>query len=277
MPDDRTILFDAGAAAWSDYNQQPLGRIRQEVTWRNLVPYLPPVSDREHRPRVLDAGGGSGELALRLVRRGYFVWLVDSAAAMLAQADQAARSLPPNLRDRLVLENLDVQDADALSQRFARDFFDVVTCHTLVEYLPDPAAVIRSLADLLGGGGLMSISFVNRHAEVLRTVWSRSDPCAALRELEDACRPSDFCASLFGLNGRSYDAEEASSWLRAAGLPIMAVCGIRVFADFLPGERLLDPGFFDPLLRLEVAAASREPYNRLARYLHVIARKDAML
>jgi 2-polyprenyl-3-methyl-5-hydroxy-6-metoxy-1,4-benzoquinol methylase len=81
MSDDSRARFGAGAEAWADYNQQPLGRIRREVTWHNLAPHLPKVAGEEVPPRVLDAPGASGELALRLARQGYRVWLVPSSPA----------------------------------------------------------------------------------------------------------------------------------------------------------------------------------------------------
>ena len=100
MDTDAQAQFDAGATAWADYNRRPLGRIRREVTWYNLAQHLPPDEHCRTR-RALDAGGGSGELALRLLREGYDVWLLDYSPAMLEQARQAARNLPEEVRSRL--------------------------------------------------------------------------------------------------------------------------------------------------------------------------------
>ncbi|NIV36573.1 MAG: hypothetical protein GWN58_46210, partial [Anaerolineae bacterium] len=85
------------------------------------------------------------------------------------------------------------------SEAFAPGFFQVVTCHTLVEYLKQPQATIGELTGLLSVGGLLSVSFVNRHAEVLRRVWSQGDPAGALERLEDG----SFCAGLFGVSGQA--------------------------------------------------------------------------
>ncbi len=273
MPDETRARFNSGAVALSDYNQQPLGRIRQELTWQNLVRHLPDASGQDPPPTVLDAGGGSGELALRLVRHGYRVWLLDYAPAMLDQARQAAQSLDAEARARLVIGNMAVEDAE---QYFDAGFFDVIACHTLLEYLVDPATALGSLAGLLHGGGLVSVSCVNRHAEVLRRVWSRGDPWRALEMLEEADRPRVFRAALFDLQGRAYGAEEVVAWLDAVGFATVAVYGIRVFADFLPSERLHEPGFFEAVLGLETAVADRAPYSRLARYFQLVAHKNTM-
>jgi S-adenosylmethionine-dependent methyltransferase len=270
--EDRAIVedvrarFDAGAEAWVAYNQKPLGRIRCEVTWHNLARHLPAIPNPGRPPLVLDAGGGSGELALRLVQQGYRVCLLDNATAMLDQARRAAASLPPGARARLLLCPVAVEHALA---SFGPASFDAVTCHTLLEYLPDPRAILGDLAGLLREGGPLSVSFVNRHAEVLRRVWAHTDPAGALAAMEG----STFSAALFDVPGTAYTAGEVAAWLNGVGLEVVAACGVRAFADYVAGDRLEEPDFFGALLGLELAAASRAPYCLMARYVHLIALK----
>jgi S-adenosylmethionine-dependent methyltransferase len=265
MKDMRT-QFNTGAEAWADYNQRPKGRIRREVTWHNLAPYLPEISDADDPPTILDAGGGAGELALRLAERGYQVWLLDYAASMLEQARQAAHNLSDEARARLTLCPMAVEDAPRI---FGPRSFDAITCHTLIEYLSAPRATLRTLSSLLRDGGLLSVSFVNRHSEVLRRIWSQGDPDNALAMLE----ADDFCASLFDISGVAHTVEEVSAWLADLGLTVAAARGVRVFADYVPREYLDNVEFFDSLLRLEEAVACRHPYALLARYGHLLAHK----
>lgn len=267
MAQDTQSRFDNGAEAWAAYNEKPLGRIRREVTWSNLAPHLPEVMDPDDPPRILDAGGGSGELALRLAQRGYRVLLVDYAPGMLDQARHVARKLPGETRSRLDFRCMAVDD---LRQFFSPRSFDAITCHTLIEYLPDPQGTLSMLSSLLRDGGILSVSFVNRHAEVLRQVWARSDPEGAAALLEGGC----FSASLFGLSGIAYTAEQVSDWLAELGLADISTYGVRSFADYVPQERLKDPAFFGSLLQLERDAASRPPYNSLARYIQLIAHQS---
>jgi S-adenosylmethionine-dependent methyltransferase len=259
--------FDAGADAWAEYKRGPLGRIRQQVTWHNLAPHLPRVGSQDAAVRVLDAGGGSGELALRLLEAGYYVWLLDYAPNMLRQARQAVQALPRPVQDRLTLVALAVDEAPAA---FAPCSFDLITCHTLIEYLPDPQATLRALVGLLCPGGVLSLSFVNRHAQVLRRIWSLGDPQGALRALEDGA----FCAALFDLPGSAYTAAEVEAWLAPLGLEVVGARGVRVFADYVPRQSLDDPSFLEALLLLEQAVAGRAPFWRLARYVHLISKKD---
>jgi S-adenosylmethionine-dependent methyltransferase len=268
MLQDAQARFDARAEAWTRYNQEPLGCIRREVTWHNLVPYLPDVAAGGDRPRVLDAGGGSGELALQLARRGYRVWLLDYAPAMLGEARRAAEALPADTRANLTLCLMPVAE---VRDAFAPGFFDAILCHTLIEYLSEPRVALHGLVRSLCTGGLLSLSFVNRHAEVLRQVWRRGDPAGALAKLEDGT----FCAGLFDVSAVAYTAGEISSWLVEMGLVVAKSLGVRFFADYVPEARLDEPAFLDALLCLEMAAASQSPYRQLARYVHLLAHKSA--
>jgi hypothetical protein len=71
----------------------------------------------------------------------------------------------------------------------------------------------------------------------------------------------------------AYTATEASAWLAELGMMTVASYGVRAFADFVPGERLGEPGFFDALLQLELAAADYPPFNLMARYVQLVAQR----
>ena len=266
MPEEIASKFGAGAGEWAAYSQGPLGRIRREVTWHNLSQHLPRRVAGESSLRVLDVGGGSGELAIKFLRRGCLVWLVDCAEGMLEQARKATLDLPHETQSRLSLLQLDAAD---VPDRFAPETFDVITCHTLIEYLHDPKTVLGALVSLLQDGGLLSVSFVNRHAELLRRVWSHGDPAGALEYLSNG----DFCAALFDVAGRAYTAKEVIAWMEEVELASPTVYGVRAFADYVSGERLSDPDYFDAMMKLEISAASCRPYSSIARYAHLVAKK----
>jgi S-adenosylmethionine-dependent methyltransferase len=264
MRDDARARFDAHADDWVDYNRQPLGLIRSEVTWHNLSHHLPPIADAADPPRVLDAGGGSGELALRLVRAGYRVWLLDYAPAMLDRARQAARELPAEARDRLAYCLMPAREA---GEAFDPAFFDVITCHTLIEYLPQPQDTLRKLAHVLSDGGLLSLSFVNRRYKVLRQMLRDGAPTGALARREKG----QFCARLFGVPGRAYTIDEIRRWLDDLGLGIAAIYGVRIFADDLLACCPNDPELLATLLQVELSSASVDSLYHIARYIHLIA------
>jgi hypothetical protein len=61
----------------------------------------------------------------------------------------------------------------------------------------------------------------------------------------------------------------------AAGLTVVAEYGVRIFADYLPADRLADPDFFARLWELEATAGSLDPYRQIGRYRQIISRKQA--
>jgi hypothetical protein len=57
----------------------------------------------------------------------------------------------------------------------------------------------------------------------------------------------------------------------------LAEYGIRIFADYLPPEKLADPEFFARLLELETVASILHPYKLIARYTQLLGRKPEVL
>ena len=76
--------------------------------------------------------------------------------------------------------------------------------------------------------------------------------------------------------GRSSEALRSASscWLTQARRATVAVHGVRVFADLVPGSLLdLEPGATAALVELERAVSTRTEYLPLATQLHVLARR----
>lgn len=261
MDDDRLrSAFDAKAQAWDDYTHTPIGRLREELTLRYLSRHLP---DGDRAPVALDAGGGTGGLAIALARRGFRVCLLDLAPAMLDLARSRARPDDP-----IEYTCAPVEDVDRL---FAPGSFDLVVCHTLIEYVTDPGATIRRLANVLNPGGTFSLEFVNRHADALRLALAKGQLAGALDALDGATSPAD----LFGVPRRTFDRDEARAMLHAAAIEPIADYGVRVFADYLADTRWQTEAVaYTELSALEESAAAREPYRSMARYGLIVGVKS---
>src|SRR5439155_19783396 len=107
------------ARRYEKHLRSPDGRLRGELLWDGLVPRLP----RRARLRVLDAGGGTGELADRFARRGADVTLVERSPEMMRIAEQRLAG-----RGRVVAGDLEDRHLVGAAR------FDFVICHFVIEY-----------------------------------------------------------------------------------------------------------------------------------------------
>ena len=215
---------------------------------------------------VVDAGGGTGQLAVALAGRGYRVTVVDTSAAMLATCAQRAADEGGGVAERVATVQGDAAD---LPRLLGEDSLDAVVCHDLLTRVEDQAALLASLADVLAEGGVLSLGFANRDWLALRA-GRRGDHTGALRLVEG--RGSG------GLTPRSPEGgseavtlTEAEQQLDKAGLALVAAYGVGVFAE--AGDDDLDLAERQRLVELERLVAGREPYRSSARTLHLIARR----
>jgi S-adenosylmethionine-dependent methyltransferase len=257
--------FDAKAEAWDDYTATPLGRLRQELTLRHVIQSLP--STRSGLS-VLDAGGGTGSYAIPLARQGHHIHLLDFSPRMLAIAQQKIEQAAPSL-----LKHIDFWCApvEEITQRSLSDQFDVVLCHTLLEYVASPRSVLRSLISVLRPGGLVSLLFTNPYADAIRWAVVKMD----LEKAHLALHQTASSADLFGLPRRGLPADIVREAMDQAEVQIVAEYGVRIFADYMPPERLTDGEFFARVLELEEAASALHPYRLFARYHQMLGRKAA--
>jgi len=256
--------FDSRALAWNEYLSTPLGRLRRELSLHFLSENLAgPGSGL----RALDAGGGTGSYAVELAELGYHVCLLDFSAEMLALARERILSHDPDLLELIYFRQGDVEEIDGL---FPAGYFDLILCHTLLEYLAQPLEVAGALATALGAEGLVSFVLTNPEADALRIALTRHDP----KEAHLALEGSSSAAHLFGLSRRIIPPKEVAEKLGQLGMVKVADYGVRVVADYLPPEKLADPQFYGELFELEKALGRLQAYKPVGRYRQLLMRKS---
>ena len=215
---------------------------------------------------VVDAGGGTGQLAVALAGHGYLVTVVDTSAAMLATCAQRAADEGGGVAERVATVQGDAAD---LPRLLAEESVDAVVCHDLLTRVDDQAALLASLAGVLAEGGVLSLGFANRDWLALRA-GRRGDHTGALRLVEGRGsgglmpRPPEGGSEAVTLT-------EAEQQLDKAGLALVAAYGVGVFAE--AGDDDLGRAELAALVELERLVAGREPYRSSARTLHLIARR----
>ncbi len=254
--------FDGDPFAYAEYLRTPLGRLRSELSWRNLEPHLPRPGTTP--PRALDLGAGTGELALRLAAAGWSVTLVDGSPRMLERAAEAAAAR--GLGERIECRALDL-DAAGLGDALGGGVYDLVVCHDVLEYVDSPEALVREARAALAAGGRVSLVVRNRAGEVLKRLLRGADPEAALALLT----ARGVREEMYGIELRLFDLGELRSLLGVAGLEVVAERGVRVAADHLTGWTGGGDDAFERMLELERRLGESPDLRAVARYVHVIA------
>jgi 2-polyprenyl-6-hydroxyphenyl methylase/3-demethylubiquinone-9 3-methyltransferase len=194
--------FSELAHRWWDPNSEfrPLHEINPlRLKW---IDKLAPLAGK----KVLDVGCGGGILAEAMAGAGATVSGIDLSEKALKVAKlhlfESGRSV-------------DYQHVSA--EDFAAQHpgeFDVVTCMEMLEHVPDPASIVRSVQDLLKPGGHAFFSTLNR------------TPLAFVLGIVGA----EHIARLLPRGTHRYDRfirpSELSAWIRAADLELRDVSGL---------------------------------------------------
>jgi S-adenosylmethionine-dependent methyltransferase len=253
--------FDDALEEWRAWQDSPWGRLRYATAEFNLSRRLAPLG--EGPLRVLDLAGADGGDAVRLLRRGHRVTIVDYSPGMLAAARERARRDGTDAR-------LDTVEADVfeLPEPVTGVRYDLVLCHNLLQYVEDPAPAVRSAVSLARRGGVVSVMALNRYATPLGLAVRSLDPAAALDALDS--RRSH--GVTFDAEVTLHTAEEIARLLTAEGCTGLEHCGIRNVNDHITDDaRKHDPRFYAALEALELAMTDRHPYPHTAKIFQLLA------
>lgn len=236
------------------------GEIRLSVLRRDFAECLL-QAPRGTVLRILDAGGGQGQFSLPFAADGHELTLCDISEEMLQLARDAAETAGvAGIR----YVHGSVQDL-AREVREGREApYDLLICHSVLEWVADQAGLLGLLSDLVLPGGHLSLSFYNRHGLIMKNLLRGRRPPI----LDGAFKPS--AGSLTPT--RPLDPAWVLQTLGQGPWKLLCHSGIRVFHDFLltPEGRAMPQ---DRLLALELELSRQEPYRSLGRYQHVLLKR----
>jgi SAM-dependent methyltransferase len=242
------------------------GSVRNAVVWQSVRASLVELSAARSRDRldILDAGGGTGGFAVPLAVLGHRVTVVDASPDSLAALERRSAEADVTSLVRGVQG-----DAANLAAAVGAHAFDAVVCHSVLEVVDDPAAVLSGVAASTRPGGVVSVVAANKVAAVVhRAVAGRFDE--ALQALRDPL-------GRYGVNDpvpRRFSLADLETLVAVAGLSVVTSHGSRIFADIVPGGLFdADPAAVDSLIALELAAAEHPALSPIATQLHVLARR----
>jgi 2-polyprenyl-3-methyl-5-hydroxy-6-metoxy-1,4-benzoquinol methylase len=117
--------------------------------------------------RVLDAGCGSGQLAIALAERGARVTGIDLSPEMIRHARDHAR-------DRGVDIEWRTGDVTELADPLA--VFDAIQARVVLQFVPDVSRALRELRRVLKPGGRLLTSVPGALSPIYRASWMRHLP-----------------------------------------------------------------------------------------------------
>jgi SAM-dependent methyltransferase len=236
--------------------------VRTAVVWDVLRAALEQRAAASGRPEldVVDAGGGTGGFAVPLAELGHRVTVVDPSPDALAALERRAAESGVAVRG--------VQgDADDLLGLVGAGSADLVLCHSVLEYVDQPAATMASLAAAVRPGAAVSVLAAGQLGAVLhRALAGRFDE--SRRILSDP-------AGRWGDRDpvpRRFTRDTLAGLAADAGLRVAEVHGIRIFADLVMGSVIdAEHDTAEALIALESAASTHPALSDLAAQLHVLA------
>lgn len=233
----------------------PRGRIRLAALTQDFAD----LNIALHNARVLDIGGGQGQFSLQLAQRGAQIHLCDISAEMLrlAQDQFTAAGMP------LISQHCSLQDtATVFPQQY-----DIVLNHAVLEWLEQPLAALPLLTGRVKPGGWLSLMFYNRDGHIWRQLMNGGvdDPLGANPKLrEEGNAPQ-----------HPLDAGTIEQALLTLGFRVERWRGIRCVHDHMP-QKIRERIGEDALTKADLEYGLQEPYRRLGRYVHFLARRHPM-
>ena len=229
------------------------GRIRLAVLQRDLAPLLAGAP-----LRILDVGGGAGQMALWYASLGHEVVVADRSQVLLDEGRAAAQTLG------LAVEFIHA-DAFKLADALNDATFDLVCCHAVLEWVEDGAALLAACAARVKAGGHFSLMYYNRRALVFaQHVFGNFD------YLDRGLRPYRKTAKLTPDYPR--EPESVAAWLDDLGFTRVRRSAIRCFHDYMkPHDRARHDDA--EIVARELTLSASEDYLPVARYIHELRRK----
>ena len=239
--------------------------LRTAVVWEALHEVLRArhqAVEAERPLQVVDLGGGTGSLAVRIAELGHHVVVVDPSPDALASLERRAAEAFVSSTVRGVLG-----DAATLLDVVEPASADVVICHGVLEVVDEPARALESAATALAEDGWLSVLAAQRSAAVFsRAIAGHlAEARALLQQREAAGDRADFTP-------RRFSPAELRELLSSAHFSITEMRGVRVFIDHISSTMVdSEPGAGDELRALEAAVATDQDFLAMATQLHLLA------
>jgi len=234
--------------------QSRKGRLRMHLIDALYRQYLP--LDQLAAMRVLDAGGGLGQMSHWFLTRGSNVDYFDISSAMV-------QTVGTHFAEPIAQGRLKVAECSITETAYPR-VYDLVNAHALLEWLEDPYEALAGLMHSVKPGGYLGLMVYNKHLLMLRHL---------MRGTLKRAMSGELSGDRGGLTPISpLDPTEVRHFLSAGGFQVLCQAGVRTFSD-LAEKTVIDWYQETDQFAAELALCEQRPYCDLGRYVLFIARR----
>lgn len=232
------------------------GEIRLSLLKYDIETNLPQVLQSKSL-KILDAGGGMGQMTSWLSSKGHDTVLCDISSKMLEEAQKLFNKI--NLSNKPQIYNEPIQK---LPDLFDKNSFDLILLHGVIEWMDKPFEAIDTLLPLLKKGGNMSILVHNLDKTILK--WGING------QYENALsgKPRSV-RKLTPFNSLSCNSME-NFFVKKDCLKLISKAGIRIFHGFFSK---LTKDVCSDTFQLEKKYCHIEPFASLGEHTHYILLK----
>lgn len=229
------------------------GKVRMAVLWRDLTEYL-----ARGPLKILDIGGGQGQVGLKLAALGHDVTINDISLDMLSIAEQSAKE--KGLSCRFIHSPL--QELDTHTEIEA---FDLVLCHAVLEWVEAQRDAVAQICRFIKPGGQLSLMFYNYDAKLLgNLIYGNFD------YIDDGMQAK----KTVKLNPQHpARPQRVADWLEESRVVVEHKTGVRCFHDYMFDRQMWDTKVPE-IIEKELAYAREEPFVSIGKYLHYMCKKS---
>jgi phosphoribosylformimino-5-aminoimidazole carboxamide ribotide isomerase len=254
--------FESSVPKWKADQKSTWARFSYELVENNLKKHIPVDSPPL---RILDAGGGNGLDSLALARMNHQLDIVDTAQAMLDDAN--ANAALAGVSGRINTHAIDILN---IGKKFDKAEFDMVLCHNVAQFVDDIEPLLDGLFKVLNPGGRLSLIVPNQYSLPYQAAFQKD----YLDEAYELLDQREQYSTIFNVDEHEFRADELIDWCKQKGYRVEKHYGIRCMYNYWgTNEEKEDSEVYEKLKKLEFSLTDREPYKHTARLFQLIIRK----
>lgn len=246
--------FSRTKEQYLNYTQMPWGQLFYQTAWHQIDQYF-----TLQEQSVLDIGCGFGITSHEYAKKGNTVTGIDPTRDMIEIAKCNGTEVT------YICGSFESMAAEM-------GWYNWIFCHNILEYVEDPELFIKYISGCQDMNGYLSLIAHNPTAKVMKKAIINKDPEGALTSIGNSKEYS----GIIQTDITTYTFDEISKWLMESGYDIVGHCGIHNIYGYISDNEIKDnEDWHNKIMNLEFELGTQSPYREIAKFTHIIARKNS--